>query len=97
MTAANPPNAQPAVHLAGAAWRPDGNGGAVLLPDVCTAMEAASYLRLACDTPEAARKAMGRVRQAGLVRPMSHGRGRPLLFLREDLVKAAKRLWEASP
>jgi len=80
------------VQIVGAAWRPDGEGGALPLPDVCTALEAASYLRLACETPEAARDAMNRLRAEGKVRAFSHGRGRPLLFLREELVAAAKKL-----
>ena len=84
--------AEPVVQIVGAAWRPDGNGGAVLLPDVCTAMEAASYLRLGCETPKTAAKAMGRLRRLGIVKALSHGRGRPLLFRREDLVNAARTM-----
>lgn len=80
------------MQIVGSAWRPDGEGGALPLPDVCTAMEAASYLRLACETPEGARDAMNRLRRDGIVNGFSHGRGRPLLFLREELVAAAKRL-----
>jgi len=35
---------------------------------------------------------MNRLRAEGKVRAFSHGRGRPLLFLREELVAAAKKL-----
>lgn len=80
------------VQVVGAAWRPDGEGGAVPIPDVCTALEAASYLRLACETPDAAKHAMNRLRMDGIVTAFSHGKNRPLLFLREDLVQAAKKL-----
>lgn len=74
------------------AMRPDGEGGALPLPDVCTALEAASYLRLGAGTPESARDAMNRLRREGIVNGFSHGKNRPLLFLREELVAAAKKL-----